>query len=218
MVWSIFYELTGFGCGWGPMNARFDPMFGGFRHFLRPGTTKLPPFPGLPALGGNRRNWLDVALYAANQLFLLRALVAPEVTPELLVPSVVLIPLMGVLDKMLFLAAAPSTTTSRSCASRSRSRRRAVDLGCKARLVLHLVLGGDVEAQPPFPVRDPGDDEQRAVLPEVAEEAAVPSYPDDLRASPFAVLMARMGTLTEYAIPFVLAANISPLVTGRCCS
>ena len=40
MVWSVFWELAGFGCGWGPMNARFDPWFGGYRHFLRPGTTK----------------------------------------------------------------------------------------------------------------------------------------------------------------------------------
>ena len=42
MVWSAFWELAGFGCGWGPMNARFDPWFGGYRHFLRPGTMKLP--------------------------------------------------------------------------------------------------------------------------------------------------------------------------------
>ena len=35
-------------------------------------------------------------------------------------------------------------------------------------------------------------------------------YPDDLRPSRLAVLMARMGTLTEWAIPFVLArANVS---------
>src|SRR6185369_358475 len=103
MVWSIFWELAGFGCGWGPMNARFDPFFGGYRHFLRRGTTKLPLFRGVPLIGGDTRNWLDVALYGANQLFLLRALVAPAVTPDLLWPSVVLIPAMSVLDKMLYL-------------------------------------------------------------------------------------------------------------------
>src|SRR5215475_7017107 len=64
VVWSIFYELTGIGCGWGPMNGRFKPMFGGCRHFLRPGTTKLAPFPGLPLFGGIQRTWFDVALYA----------------------------------------------------------------------------------------------------------------------------------------------------------
>ena len=39
VLWAILYELTGFGCGSGPMNARFNPPFGGFLHFLRPGTT-----------------------------------------------------------------------------------------------------------------------------------------------------------------------------------
>src|SRR5262245_40560656 len=101
ILWSILYELMGFGCGMGPMNARFNPPLGGFLHFLRPGTTKLSLVPGLPLLGGIRRSWLDVALYAANQLLLLRALVAPELTPALLWPSVVLIPLMGLGDKTL---------------------------------------------------------------------------------------------------------------------
>src|SRR5215470_19173363 len=78
ILWSIFYELVGFGCGMGPMNARFNPPFGGILHFLRPGTTKLPLVPGLSVLGGIRRTWLDVVLYAANQAFLLRALLAPE--------------------------------------------------------------------------------------------------------------------------------------------
>jgi hypothetical protein len=103
VVWSIFWELSGFGCGWGPMNARFDPWFAGYRHFLRPGTTKLPLLRGVPVIGGDTRNLLDALLYAANQLFLLRALVAPAVTPELLYPSLFLIPAMSVLDKMLYL-------------------------------------------------------------------------------------------------------------------
>ena len=42
MVWSMCWELFGFGCGWGPMNARFDKWFGGCRHFARVGTIKLP--------------------------------------------------------------------------------------------------------------------------------------------------------------------------------
>ena len=74
IAWAILYESLGLGCSSGPMNGRFWPPFGGFLHFLRPGTTKLPLFPGLPVVGGIRRTWLDVALYAANQLLLLRAL------------------------------------------------------------------------------------------------------------------------------------------------
>src|SRR5690606_7939783 len=68
LCWSVFYELVGLGCGMGPMNARLSPPFGGMLHFLRPGTTKLPLFPGLPVLGGIRRTGLDVALYAATLL------------------------------------------------------------------------------------------------------------------------------------------------------
>ncbi len=105
IAWSIFYELTGFGCGWGPMNARFKPLMGGCKHFLRPGTTKLPLFRGVPLIGGDTRSVLDVAVYAANQLLLLRVLVAPEVTPELLLPIFFLVPALGVLDTTLFLAA-----------------------------------------------------------------------------------------------------------------
>jgi hypothetical protein len=39
------------------------------------------------------------------------------------------------------------------------------------------------------------------------------SYPDDLRPSALAVGMARMGMLTEYTIPIVLASNLGPWVT-----
>ena len=60
VVWAIFYESAGFGCSSGPMNGRFSPPLGGFLHFLRPGTTKLPLFPGMPVLGGITRSWLDV--------------------------------------------------------------------------------------------------------------------------------------------------------------
>jgi hypothetical protein len=40
------------------------------------------------------------------------------------------------------------------------------------------------------------------------------SYPDDLRPSSFAKMMAAMGTLTEYMIPLVLLSSDSALVTG----
>ncbi len=61
IVWALFYEIAGFGCSWGPMNGRFKAPMGGFLYFLRPGTTKLPLFPGSPVFGGIRRTGLDVA-------------------------------------------------------------------------------------------------------------------------------------------------------------
>ena len=86
VVWSMFWELAGFGCGWGPMNARFGPMFGGFHHFARTGTIKLPLFRGAPLIGGNTRNWIDVVAYVATGILLFRVLVSGEVTSDLLLP------------------------------------------------------------------------------------------------------------------------------------
>ena len=135
ILWAIFYESAGFGCSSGPMNGRFWPPLGGFLHFLRPGTTKLPLVPGIPVLGGITRTWLDVALYAANQLFLLRALVAPEVTPALLLPSFVLLPLLAVTStRRSSWRRAASTTTWRWSASRVASGDALWISACKVRV------------------------------------------------------------------------------------
>ena len=69
------------------MNGRFKPMFGGFRHFLRPARPSCRCSRASPLIGGLQRSWLDVALYAANQLFLLRALSRPRSRPTLLLPT-----------------------------------------------------------------------------------------------------------------------------------
>ena len=70
VLWSMLFEGLGLGCGSGPLTARYFPPFGAFLHFLRPGTTKLPLFAQLPVLGGYRRTWLDVVLYAAALVLL----------------------------------------------------------------------------------------------------------------------------------------------------
>ena len=73
------FEVLGFGCMSGPLGFHIWPPFTAFLHFLRPGTTKLAPFPNLPLFGGTTRTWLDVALYAAlRRCRSLRALVAPR--------------------------------------------------------------------------------------------------------------------------------------------
>src|SRR5690349_11515883 len=78
ILWSMLFEGLGLGAGSGPLTGRYLPPLGGFLHFLRPGTTKLPAIPGLPILGGTRRTWLDVALYAAFVAAVLRALASRE--------------------------------------------------------------------------------------------------------------------------------------------
>lgn len=105
IVWSMLFEILGLGCGSGPLTGRYLPPVGGFLYFLRPGTTKLPLWPRLPLLGGHRRGLLDVAAYLALLVLAVRALLAPAPSLEHFAPLAALIPLLGVLDRTLFLAA-----------------------------------------------------------------------------------------------------------------
>jgi hypothetical protein len=104
-VWACLVEVLGFGCMSGPLGFHIWPPFTAFLHFLRPGTIKLAPFPGLPLFGGTTRTWFDVLLYGAFVVAMLRALVAPAIGASELVPIVVLLPLCGLADKTILLAA-----------------------------------------------------------------------------------------------------------------
>jgi hypothetical protein len=105
IVWSMLFEVLGLGCGSGPLTGRYFPPVGGFLYFLRPGTTKLPLAPGLPIVGGRTRTPLDVLLYMALLVACLRALVAPAPGFIHFLPITVLVPVLGVTDKTIFLAA-----------------------------------------------------------------------------------------------------------------
>src|SRR5262245_41763936 len=215
ILWSIFYELLGFGCGMGPMNARFNPPLGGFLHFLRPGTTKLPLLPGVPVVGGTRRTWLDVALYAANQLCLLRALVAPDVTPALMWPIVVLIPFLGVSDKTLFLAArAEHYWVTLVCLTVA----HAGDLwisACKTVWCAIWFWAATSKLNHHFPSVIMVMMNNGPFFPGWLKKRLFASYPDDLRPSRLAAAMAHGGTIVEYTIPVaLLLASGSPALTA----
>jgi hypothetical protein len=104
ILWSALFEVIGLGCGSGPLTGRYFPPFGGALYFLRPGTTKLPLFEGAPLVGGRRRTVVDVLLYLTILVLLVGALVAAQPPTNLLIALAVLIPIMGVLDKTIFLA------------------------------------------------------------------------------------------------------------------
>jgi hypothetical protein len=204
IVWSIVWELSGFGCGWGPMNARFDPWFGGYRHFLRPGTTKLPLLRGAPLIGGDTRTLLDVALYAVNQLLLLRALVAPTVTPALLYPSLVLIPAMSVLDKMLYLVCrGEHYFVVLVCMALA----AADDLwisGAKLTWCFIWFWAATSKLNRHFPTVIMFMMNNGPFFPKALKKRLFARFPDDLRPSHLATLMAHCGTVTEYSIPLIL--------------
>jgi hypothetical protein len=105
IVWSMAFEVLGLGCGSGPLTGRYVPPIGGLLYFLRRGTTKLPLFPRILLLGGHKRKLLDVAIYLALLVCAGRVLLAPVPQPEDFIALTILVPLAGVADKTLFLAA-----------------------------------------------------------------------------------------------------------------
>ncbi len=233
ILWAIFYESAGFGCSMGPMNARFKPPIGGFLYFLRPGTTKLPLFPGLPVVGGMRRTLLDVVLYAANMAFLLRALLSPEITPDLLLPSFVLIGLLAVVDKTLFLAArSEHYWIALACLTFAGGDFTGADFtgadftgdlaggselwvsACKLVWACVWFWAATSKLNDHFPSVIMVMMNNGPFFPKALKRRLFAGYPDDLRPSQLARFMARMGTATEYAIPFVLIFSESALLTG----
>lgn len=201
VLWSMAFESLGLGCGSGPLTGRYKPPMGGALYFLRPGTTKVPLFPQLPILGGHRRTWLDAALYAANLGFLFRALVSPEVSPGLIAPTLILLPLLGLTDKTLFLSArAEHYYTALVCfmfldwlpAS------KLVWVGiwmwaATSKLNRHFPSVVSV-MQSNSPLTGFGS----------VRKLLFRNYPEDLRPSRLTHVMAHFGTIVEYCFPIVL--------------
>jgi len=162
----------------------------------------LPLFPGLPIVGGDTRTPLDVALYAAHYAFLVRALAAPALTPDLLLPALILLPLLGVTDKTLFLAArAEHYYPALVCflfagdwLAGSKVVWAAIWLwAATSKLNLHFPAVVAI-MQSNSPLTGFGSLRKRLYR----------GYPDDLRPSRLTHAMAHAGTVVEYTFPVVL--------------
>jgi hypothetical protein len=202
ILWSMLFEGLGLGCGSGPLTGRYFPPFGGFLHFLRPGTTKLPLFPRLPVLGGTRRGWIDVLLYAALIVLLVRGLVASTLTASHVVPIAILVPLVAMADRTIFLALRGehywTTIVVFAFAGNWIAGAKAVQLALWfwagfSKLNRHFPTTVCVmTSNSPFT--------RFAWL----RRRMYRSFPDDLRPSRLAVLMGHAGTALEMAVPIVL--------------
>ncbi|MFK7921822.1 MAG: DUF3556 domain-containing protein [Bacteroidia bacterium] len=202
ILWSILFEGMGLGSGSGPLTGRYFPPVAAVAHFVRPGTIKLPLFPKLPLIGGDKRNVVDVLIYITHIGFLIRALIAPEVTPELLLPSVILLPLLGVLDRTIFLSArAEHYFIAMLCfmfPEEALAGAKWVWWGvwfwaATSKLNQHFpsVIGVMLS--------------NSAIIQSIwLRKRLYKSYPKDLRPSKFAAFLAHSGTILEYAFPILL--------------
>jgi len=201
-IWACLVEVLGFGCMSGPLGFHIWPPFTAFLHFLRPGTIKLAPFPHLPLFGGTTRTWLDVTLYAAFIGSLLRALVAVEIGAAQLVPIVVLLPLCGLADKTILLAARVEHHFAMIVCFLLAGNWIA---GCKAVQLAIWFWAGVSKLTVAFgyviPVMTVNNPLVRSAS---LRRRMFVAYPDDLRPSRLGRMMAHAGTFLELAAPLTL--------------
>jgi hypothetical protein len=122
VIWTMLLEAIGIAGSWGPLAGKFKPMTGGILFWARPGTIRLRPWRRVPLTNGDARTAVDVALYLGLLGTLLTAMVVhghhsdslskvlPHnhsglVRPGLLIAPMVLLVLIGLRDKIVFLAA-----------------------------------------------------------------------------------------------------------------
>ncbi|MEQ1567729.1 MAG: DUF3556 domain-containing protein [Myxococcota bacterium] len=204
VLWTMLFEGLGFGCGSGPLTGRYLPPMGGALYFLRPGTTKLPPW-----FGGHRRTLLDVALYAITVAALVRALVAPVVGLEHVLPLVVLVPVLGVLDKTLFLVFRSEHYWSVLICLLFPDWLAGVKVVWLA--IWWWAATSKVNAH--FPAVMAVMVSNSPFSPTALKKAMYLDFPDDLRPSRLASGLAHLGTALEYAFPLVLVLSDGGPVT-----
>lgn len=202
ILWSMLFEVLGLGCGSGPLTGRYFPPVGGFLYFLRPGTTKLPLFENLPLVGGIRRTFLDVSVYAAVLVCLVRALISPAPAFAEFLPIIVLVPFLGLLDKTIFLAArSEHYWTTIVCFAFANQW----IAGAKAIQIALWFWAGFSKLNAHFPtVVAVMTSNGPLTRPSFIRRRMYRNYPDDLRPSRLAVWMAHGGTLLEFTVPIVL--------------
>ena len=213
-VWVLLWEVVGLGCGSMPLTFRFLPPIGGILYWLRPGTVRLAPWPGrIPLTGGTRRTPADVALYlgvvaAAIYLLVAGAETVPGVRGGRLDPAAIavtlgLLGLLGLRDKVAFLAARPEVYGFLLIVFLFPLH----NLIVASQFVLFFIWWGAASSKLnrhfPFVVsvmisNTPWNRSRRA------KARLWRDHPSDIRPGPVARVSAHLGTVIEFTLPLVL--------------
>lgn len=217
VIWTMLWEVLGLGAGSLPLTLRFSPMIGGVLYWLRPGTTRLPPWPErVPLTRGTRRTLLDVVLYAglvaaALNLLLSGGIDASEGAAGRLDPVAVgvllaLLGLLGLRDKVPFLAARAEIYGTLAIIFLFPLTNMIV----AAQLVFVCIWWGAASSKLnrhfPFVVTvmisNTPWNRWRA-----AKRRLYRDHPEDLRPSSMGALAAHLGTAVEFTLPLILLVS-----------
>lgn len=227
IVWTMLWEIIGLGASSGPLAFRFAPPIGGALFWLRPGTIRLAPWPNkVPGTKGATRSALDVALYVAiiaTEIVLLMSSGSVDASAPgdagLLptAPLVILILVMaigGLRDKLLFLA---SRGEQYWVFAIMFATFPFVDMIIGAKLVMFVVWWGAATSKIghhfTFVVTAMMSNAP-LFKPRSLRRALYRNFPEDLRPSKFAFVLAHTGTLIEFLIPVVLLFSTNRTLTA----
>jgi Transmembrane protein of unknown function (DUF3556) len=206
VIWTMLWEVLGLGAGSLPLTLRFSPMVGGFLYWLRPGTTRLPPWPDkVPGTRGTTRTWLDVGLYAgllASALYLLLS-GSDVLEPAAVGVLLAFLAALGLRDKVPFLAARAEIYGTLAIIFLF----RLTNMVIAAQLVFFCIWWGAASSKLnrhfPFVVTvmisNTPWNRSRAF-----KRRLYRNHPEDLRPSRLGELDAHIGTLTEFTLPLIL--------------
>jgi hypothetical protein len=220
VIWTLLWEVLGLGAGSLPLTLRFKPMIGGLLYWLRPGTTRLPPWPDrLPGTRGTTRTWLDVGLYAgllAAALFLLLSPGDETSGVAVLDPVAVGVLLaflaaLGLRDKVPFLAARAEIYGTLAIVFLF----PVTNMVIAAQLVFFCIWWGAAASKLnrhfPFVVTvmisNTPWNKSRA-----AKRRLYTDYPENLLPSRFGAAAAHLGTVIEFTLPLLLLLTQGGLI------
>ncbi|MEO6471173.1 MAG: DUF3556 domain-containing protein [Aeromicrobium sp.] len=227
VIWTLMFEVLGFGCGFGPLTLRFLPPIGSFLHWLRPGTIRLPPWPGrVPLTAGTKRSIIDIILYVAVIASALYLLLSPGdrsataldgstvglIETSRLVPLAVVLPVIGLRDKTIFLAA----RAEHYWVTLLVFFFPYVDMIFAAKLIMMALWWGAATSKlnKHFPFVVATMMSNAPLMPRAFKRRLWKSVPDDIRPSGVARALAHGGTVVEYGVPLILLSARGGTVTA----
>ena len=227
VVWTLMVEVLGFGCGFGPLTLRFMPPIGTFLYWLRPGTIRLPPWPGrVPLTAGTKRSIIDVVLYVAVIASAIYILLSPGdrsgtalgggsvglIETSHLIPLAVLLPILGLRDKTIFLAA----RAEHYWVTMLVFFFPYIDMIVAAKLIMLCLWWGAATSKlnKHFPFVVATMLSNAPLFPKPLKHLLWNKVPDDIRPSKLAGRLAHGGTVFEFTVPLILLLSRGGTVTA----
>jgi hypothetical protein len=216
VLYTMLFEVVGLGCGFGPLNNRFFPPMGSILYWLRPGTIRLPPWPGrVPLTRGDARTPVDALLYGALVVVLVIAIFSDATGPIAGLTDVGVLPawqiwavlgllaVLGLRDKVIFLAARGEVYASFTVAFLFAG----VDMIIAAKLVCMVIWLGAATSKLnkhfPFVISTMMSNNP-VIRPRFIKRSFFEHFPDDLRPGRPSRVLAHFSTAIEGLVPLVL--------------